>query len=298
MLSKNEVHSLVVTIRCSSALSVMGSTAMIIDILKSGNVRKQCRLRILMGVSIFDIMSSLAFFMGPWLTEKTPAGEYYGLSSYGNYYTCQTQGFFASLTVGSYCYNLCLAIFYVLAVKYSKTENWFKSNVEPWMHFMSVSYSLTISIAMLPFGFDAYAIKDLMLCTASMENEYAVNAIYRFSQVIIWLIFILMIVLYWAVKEQQKIVASYRHSMSIRASQSRKVARQCFAFSGSFFIAYVPLLISYHLKSDEPLYLLAFLVFLCAPILGFLNAIVYFLPRIVAHLTNFKHRRSMQAISE
>jgi len=79
MLSKSEVHSFILCSRCSSALSFIGSAAMIIDIIKSGKVWKQCRLRILLGISIFDIMSSLAFFIGPWPTEKTIVGEYYAI---------------------------------------------------------------------------------------------------------------------------------------------------------------------------------------------------------------------------
>ena len=101
MLSKIEVQNNLVTLRCSSALSFIGSVAMIIDIITSGGIWKQCRLRILMGISVFDIMSSSAIFMGSWPTEKTPVGKYFGLNSYGNYYTCQAQGFFGMSAVGS-----------------------------------------------------------------------------------------------------------------------------------------------------------------------------------------------------
>ena len=221
------------------------------------------------------------------------------MNSYGNYYTCQAQGFFISFVVGSYCYNVCLAIFYVLAVKYSKTENWLKKKIEPWMHIISVSYSLTISITMLPFGFNAYANR-YRWCFPNEENEFAKIIMFRFSEVIIWLISILMIVMYRAVKEQQKIVESYSsgNTMRNRTSQSRKVARQCFAFSASFYIAYVPVMIESHLNLDEPLYPLTLVLHLCVPLQGFLNAVVYFLPRIVVHLTNFKNKVSTQAVSE
>ena len=115
MLSKIQVQNNLVTLRCSSALSFIGSVAMIIDIITSGGIGKQCRLRILMGVSVlFDIMSSSAIFMGSWPTEKTPVGKYFGLNSYGNYYTCQAQGFFGMSAVGSICYNVCLALYCVI----------------------------------------------------------------------------------------------------------------------------------------------------------------------------------------
>ena len=291
-LTENEMNNILIILRCTSSLSIIGSTIMMIDIIKSGNIKKQCRMRILTGVSFFDIISSISLFMGPWPTEE----DYRGLDAYGNYYTCQAQGFFTSFLCGSALYNLCLAIVYYLIVKHGKTENWLRSNVEPWMHIGCICYNIGLAIAMLPFGFDAYNNSDTFGCAPSDKVHIVVDIfMYYAILLVIGLITILMILLYRSVKENERKVQKYstRGSMRNLSKQSRSIAYQCFAFSGSFYVVYIPFIVYFfielslnHDAYDQ--YLRGVLVYILIPLQGFLNALVYFRPRIATYIVSAK----------
>ena len=291
-LTENEVNNILIILRCSSSLSIIGSTIMMIDIIKSGNIKKQCRMRILTGVSFFDIISSISLFMGPWPTEE----DYRGLDAYGNYYTCQAQGFFTSFLCGSALYNLCLAIVYYLIVKHGKTENWLRSNVEPWMHIGCICYNIGLAVAMLPFGFDAYNNSDTFGCAPS-DKVHIVVGIFMYYAIllVIGLITILMILLYRSVKQNERKVQRYSTSASMRnlCKQSRSIAYQCFAFSGSFYVVYIPFIAHFFIESssnhdDYDQYVLTIFIHLLLPLQGFLNTLVYFRPRIANYIASAK----------
>ena len=135
-------------------------------------------------------------------------------------------------------------------------------------------------------------------------NDCTDILICHFMAFMICFISILMIVQYQAVKEQQLILESYstQNSMRNRASQSRIIARRCFTFSTSFFIAYIPYAINVYsnIANDESAYQYPILILLhfCTPLQGFLNALIYFRPRIETYLANLKNKLSRQVVNE
>ena len=285
ILNSNQIRSIIIILRCSGALSVIGSMSMIYDIIKSGNLRSQCRLRLLSGMSIFDILSSSAFFCASWPTPQTVVSKRYDLEAFGSVNICQAQGFFLTLLIGSLCYSLSLTVYYVLVVKYGKSEEWLKEKVEPWMHAFSIGYGTIVPLILLPFGFDAY--RNYYSVCRPKDNRYATWLAYYFSALIILLISCLNFSLYKAVRKIERKVARFSSASSStrqRVSQSRQIALQCFAFSASFYITYLPELIysiiNISRDQNENQYKLFLIVAICSPLQGFLNAFVYFRPRI------------------
>jgi len=289
-ITPDEGRTLVITFRCSAALSIIGSSLILWDICKSGKIKRQCRLRLLTGISAFDLLSSIAYFMGPLATPKSEKSEYFGLKAIGNHETCQAQGFFLSMYLVSISYNLCLAMVYVIIIKYSKSENWIKAKVEPWMHLYSLCYGVGVSLAMLPFGLNLYK-EGLFACRVEIDKrEVFVNAFYAaYTLIVMCLISILMVILYVTVKKQENSVKNYlsRNQLS-GPSQSQKIARQCFAFSASFLVVYIPFIVGNWSDLTDPgsdhQFVFAIIIAILIPFQGFLNAFVYFRPRIVKNM--------------
>ena len=74
-------------------------------------------VQLLGGFAVMDVMQSVVWLvLGPW---AMPQGTPYGVSARGSQALCNVKGFFFSLTLlGLPTYSTCLAIFYVLTVKY------------------------------------------------------------------------------------------------------------------------------------------------------------------------------------
>ena len=81
----DEGRALVTILRCSTALSIIGSLLILWDIVKSGKIKKLCRLRLLTGVSVFDLLSSIGYLTGPLATPKSPKSEYFGFKAIGKF---------------------------------------------------------------------------------------------------------------------------------------------------------------------------------------------------------------------
>ena len=299
-LTIHQLKTMIRITRSSGSLSVFGSSIMLWDIIKTGNIKRQCRLRILAGISIFDILASIPFICGPYLlpknsedkkTENTRAQ----LNAQGNEYTCQAQAFLLSLYLVSIGYNLCLAMYYILVVKYGVSELWLSSKVEKWMHLFSLGYGIAASLAMLPFGLDLYVPRTSM-CQADVNNEklFADLCYAYFTITAIVVITILMIILYISVRKEEGTVKKFWSSRSrwssrtvIHANVSRKVASQCFAFSIIFYIVYVPVVLGRRFdlcSAENSTYSFCILLSLLSPLQGFLNAAVYFRSRIVCKI--------------
>ena len=304
-LTPDEGRAAVITFRCSAALSIIGSLLILWDICKSGKIKKLCRLRLLTGVSVFDLLSSIANFMGPWAIEDKTGfkSEYFGVKAIGNHETCQAQGFFTAMYLVSISYNLCLSMVYVITIKYSKGENWIKVKVEPWMHLYSLCYGVGVSLAMLPFGLNLYK-EGLFACRVEIDKrEVFVNAFYAaYTLIVMCLISILMVILYVTVKKQENRVVKYTTQRFASAtSQSRKIAYQCFAFTASFYIVYIPFVVGNWSGLADPGsdHQFMFLMFrsLLFPLQGFLNAFVYFRPRLAKNMTVVAARWTTSASS-
>lgn len=105
--------------------------------------------KILLSMSVSDIIYSLAWFLSTWPSPK--GDEYWYLyQNVGTTATCTFQGFLYQFGfVASPLFNMNLAVFYLLIVKYNFTENRLKQ-LEKWVHGIIWLFVLIASLYPIP----------------------------------------------------------------------------------------------------------------------------------------------------
>lgn len=120
------------------------------------NVRYHTYHRLLLSMSIFDILSSCALFMSTWpIPADTPSKIVYG--AVGNQATCSAQGFFVQFSMGTVLYNATLSIFYLLSIRLRWSPQRVAQKAEPWLHAVPVLFALGTATAGVPLGLYNYA---------------------------------------------------------------------------------------------------------------------------------------------
>lgn len=133
---------LAITPKPFAALSVLGSLYISRQILKSPTRRGEVLSRILLGLSLYDISTSTALFMGTWPIPRGAPGVF---MASGNDATCAAHGFFVQLGVGTPLYNASLATYYFLAVRLGWKEHQLR-RAEPLLHLVPVAFSFGTAI--------------------------------------------------------------------------------------------------------------------------------------------------------
>jgi len=139
----------------TGTLSIMGSSTIIYSIL-SDRERRLSRIyhRLLLGMSIFDIVFSVAKVASTMPIPKDTIPNIYGAS--GNQATCNAQGFFIQFASGTQVYNAALCIYYLLVIKYGKSDAYISKTIEPIMHSVAISFPfVTATVALCKGLFNA-----------------------------------------------------------------------------------------------------------------------------------------------
>lgn len=146
-LSLAQEKALAIAPHVTGALSFISSCSILYDIIFSNRKQKLKRpyYRILLGLSIFDAMSSFTVGLA---TMPMPLGERWG--AVGNTQTCTAQGFFNQLTLGSPFYNLMLAIYYLLLGRYHLKEEEIAERFEKYMHVTAIVTTVGTAFAGIP----------------------------------------------------------------------------------------------------------------------------------------------------
>lgn len=118
----------------------------IIDILRTGSSRRELYQQIMICMSIFDIIGSLAYAF----TSAPIPTEYYYQGANGNEATCTAQGFFIQMgTVAGYM-NLSLAFYYYFAITKGMNETRIKS-FRVWLFALPIVVGLAFAFAGIPY---------------------------------------------------------------------------------------------------------------------------------------------------
>lgn len=127
----------------SSLLSITGSS-LLIYIIICGGWAKICRVhsRILLIMSIIDVLSSFAFGLGSLPTPRDVTCAY----GYGNYSTCTAQGFFIQLALSVPAYNAMMAIYFLAMIRYNMNETCLRK-AEPYLHAIVLIPTFGVAIA-------------------------------------------------------------------------------------------------------------------------------------------------------
>ncbi len=128
----------------SGITSVISSSALIWMIARSHKGLSTTQHRIILGLSISDLISSLG-----WSTFNSTAPselDYWVWNARGKP-TCDAQGFLIAFGIaGGLWYNAMLCLYYVAVVKYGKNEDYIRTKVEPFLHGIAIVVALAYSI--------------------------------------------------------------------------------------------------------------------------------------------------------
>lgn len=149
-LSRIEWITNIWTQRFSSTLSIIGSSAIIMMLVfQKGRSRlDQMQNRLILGMSIMDVLNSLALSVSTAASPKKLSSYIYG--ALGNQTTCSIQAFFITLGLSVPCYTCMLCLYYLGVIKYNMTDEALEQ-YERLMHITSISIPLFVSIFALSF---------------------------------------------------------------------------------------------------------------------------------------------------
>ncbi len=143
-MSRVQLAFLALVPKVTGGISVISSSSVIADVLRDARKRRTTYHRLVLGISVSDAVSSLAFFLGTW---PMPQGSSWG--AVGNVYTCDVIGFVGQAgTTGTYLYNVVLSTYYLLMLKYRWETSRLK-RVEPLLHAFALITSWSIATFML-----------------------------------------------------------------------------------------------------------------------------------------------------
>jgi len=158
--------------------SAIASTFIIRDVVqtwrKESSDRITTRHRIILGMSVCDVVSSLAWFFTSW---PMPKELKYTIWNVGNFKTCTAQGFFTQFAMGTVVYNFCLALYYLLAIRYGWTNRKVAKRLEPFMHALAIGFVFVTNTVALklqlynPLGYHCWIAPYPYFCTQSYENK-------------------------------------------------------------------------------------------------------------------------------
>ena len=134
----------------AATLTLIGSVMVMVDILRDKKKRKLYH-QIMLGMVIFDFITGLAFVMGP-----LPVPQYWDgdptvvLGAHGTTGTCMTQGFFVQLGLGTIFYNVSLTMYYKLVI----VDGWRADRLQKyriWFHVIPSMIAVGLALGAIPF---------------------------------------------------------------------------------------------------------------------------------------------------
>lgn len=135
-LGRTEQIILIALSSTSGCLSLCGSVCIVL--LAMQRRERGTYHRLLLTMSLIDIIHSIAIVFQPFLLPKDPGR----LWSIGNDTTCSISAFFVQFSLSVSFYNMMLNLNYLLTIRYEMDEKRLAKWVEPWMHLFSILYPL------------------------------------------------------------------------------------------------------------------------------------------------------------
>jgi hypothetical protein len=134
-------------VRVVGSLSAISSAVIIIIILRSESKLSTVYHRILLMMSISDIVTSTAMALTTLPMPKDMIYTQFEGTSIGSTFTCELQGFFYIIGASStMTYNVILCIYYLCSIRYGYTEVEFQRCLEPILHCLNFVFSGTNAI--------------------------------------------------------------------------------------------------------------------------------------------------------
>ena len=285
---------------CVGPFSLLGSSAIIYNILSDHQRRfTSAYFRILFGLSLADIIFVCGFMTSTFLDPKGTPGMDYAV---GNQATCEAMAFIRH--IGAFTqplYTASLSMYYLLVIKYSKSDDFIRSKIEVWMHVVSWGYPLIGAIVCLSLGlfntsprgcriaaYPLYCdVRDKKTCIRGADASIyrwifvAVPTMFAFSVVVICMGIIVL-----HVRKRERIMNrrfSFRNAEISRSRsliiQYKAVMTQASLYIGTFILVWACPAISMGFKVRPKL--ITILIQIFWPLQGLGNALIYFWPRFI-----------------
>ena len=231
--SESQYFTIAILPMVSGSLSVLGSTAIAVIILRSNKRLSTTYNRLVFGMSLMDVIYSIAFIGS---TLPSPRGIEPLWKAIGNVHTCTLQGlmFYVGST-GATMYNCMLAIFYLLTITKNVHVDTMTKKIEPYFHAIPGVYLLLSSIVLLATQSFNTAGSICMIapypknCNKDPDLEcergsYSAKFLWYFNlypvMISFFTVIYCMVRVYWCVREQEKRMQQYDTVYQIRRRNS------------------------------------------------------------------------------
>ena len=148
-----KARTLVAVTHLSAILSLLGSAAILTDILRNKSKRKRVYHRIMLGMVFFDVCTGLGFIWG-----TLPVPRYHPVSGVptlilgarGTDATCKLQGFLIQLGIGTIFYNISLSVYYKLVIVHTWRNDRLRQ-IQGRFHIVPIALALVLAFGSIPF---------------------------------------------------------------------------------------------------------------------------------------------------
>ncbi|CAJ1966365.1 unnamed protein product [Cylindrotheca closterium] len=181
-------------------LSIIASVWIVVEVLKEPSKRSNVYHRLLCGMSLWDGIVSAAMFLSTWPMPTGGEDEDNTVWAIGNELTCLIQGTFVQFSIAPPIYNFCLALYYMLVVKYKYSEKQVKK-IEPYMH--ALPNMVGIGTALFGLFHGIYGSALLWCWIEPDDTQFRWEMYYIPLWIVIILITTIMIVVYRTVERRE-----------------------------------------------------------------------------------------------
>jgi len=169
---RNQIKTRGVIFHTLGTVSTIASMCLVVHILRSHHGLSTTYHRLVLGLSIGDIMSSFANVLGSTMVPKEM--NYYVLGAQGNMTTCTAQGFLIAVGfITTNLYNCSICLYYLSIIRYNKKDEYIRNKLEPWFHGISIIFPLAggfVAIAM-----KAYNVKDSVCFFQTFDAPHCIG---------------------------------------------------------------------------------------------------------------------------
>lgn len=275
-------------------VSIAGSLLILITLSRDKKSRDNLSptfCRIMMGLSVMDIVFSASCVLGPWLLP------------------CHVHGFVATYVLGAMSYAAFLALYHCLAVVFEFQESFIAKRIEPVMHVLAICLPTQTAIAGVALGL----VEELdilpgqcWIVEPSVQEDHHHDednnnnddedlhpyVHVAFYSLVLWIfvtstiVLICMILIFYTVRKNELALRRRYYAGSGRtADTTRRVGWTALRYVAVFVVTYLPVMLI--LYAEEPqtadsrnfYFWRMILTCLTLPSQGFWNAVIFFYNR-------------------
>ena len=150
MSTSPQDYALAIVPKITSSISIPCSLFIIVEALTDQYYRgtgTTAIQRSLVGMSVVDVLASSGWWLSNWGLPRDNTGD--TPLATGNQASCNYQGFMLQLAISAPLYNCSLALYYLLVIKYSWTNERLLQ-IERYVHAFIITFGLSTAIAGVP----------------------------------------------------------------------------------------------------------------------------------------------------